>query len=1104
MSADETGSLQEKLLSLAAACDEALAAGDPRTIEDLAAAPPEMRSRLERGLACLQLLQQLRPGPGPTSSSPAPDSSSEAPRCLGRFQIRRELGRGGFGVVFLAYDPQLCREVALKVPRAEALVTPELRERFRYEAQAAAGLDHPNLVPVYEAGEVGPICYIASAYCPGIDLAAWIKARGEPVSFPVAAVLVARLAEAVQHAHQRGVLHRDLKPSNVLLETPRHGPAGGGEPEAALGFVPRITDFGLAKILQGEGCANQTRSGTIAGTPSYMAPEQAVGSTLEIGPATDVHALGAILYEVLTGRPPYQAETVLDTLAQVRSEEPISPTRLRPTVPRDLETICLKCLQKVPIKRYDSAQAMADDLRRFLSGQAIQARPVGWMERTGKWVRRNRVLAGALATVALSLIVGTIVAWWLALQANHALGQAERARQERARAQVDTLLNAEPQAVPALLTGLEATRPEVLPLLKEAYAQAQRNNDRRKQLNASLALLPGDPAQKDYLEQCLLGAAPHEVAVLRDALTPHKQELVPKLWALVGQPVAGRDQERLRAACALARYDPDSPRWAKIQDQVASDLVGVPAVYLAAWLEAMRPVARHLQAPLARVFRDGKRRETERSLAADILAEYAAAQPDVLADLLLDASDRQFAVLFAKLKGHGERGPTLLQSEVEKQPSADARGDDRERLAKRQANAAATLLKLERGAKVWPLLAHRPDPRVRSYLIHRLGPLGVDARVLLGRLDQEPDVAVRRALVLSLGEFTPDKLPLAERQAMLPKLLQLYRDPDPGLRGAAEWLLRHWKHDEPLKEIDRQGVKQKQQRLQKIRAALRKDKDRAKPQWYLNGEGQTMVVLPEPVPFRMGSPPSEAGHQPKEQLHRRRIGRTFALAAKPVTLEQFKRCHKNYRKGTEYYPQYAPTEDCPVHGTDWYSAAGYCNWLSEQEGIPPEQWCYQPNSEGKYAEGMSIAPNYLQRTGYRLPTEAEWEYACRAGAVTSRHYGETEELLAKYGWYLQNASERSWPVGLLKPNDFGLFDMHAHLWVWCQEVYRDYPKGKEGQAIDDNEDLLIVKSTDGRPVRGGSFSTIAAVVRCALRNHFLPSIRLPIIGFRPARTFPVE
>jgi formylglycine-generating enzyme required for sulfatase activity len=370
-------------------------------------------------------------------------------------------------------------------------------------------------------------------------------------------------------------------------------------------------------------------------------------------------------------------------------------------------------------------------------------------------------------------------------------------------------------------------------------------------------------------------------------------------------------------------------------------------------------------------------------------------------------------------------------------------------------------------------------------------------------LNVEKEVSIRRALLLSLGEFSLNQLPLAEREVVLPKLLDWYRhDTDPGLHGASEWLLRQWEQQDKIKEIDQQWAKEKEQRLEHLRKELAGVREKARPQWYVNGQGQTMVVLPGPVEFLMGSRPREAGGVNLEQLHPRRIGRTFALTTKPVTMEQFQHFfRKVYKEDYHCVPLYAPTGDCPVHGTMWYQAAEYCNWLSKEEELPETEWCYVPNQKGWYAEGMKMAPDYLSRTGYRLPTEAEWEYACRAGAVTSRYYGESEELLGHYGRCLANSANHSWLVGSRKPNDLGLFDMHGNIWVWCQERVGLYAQSKQGKPIEATEDSLILNDKEPRGVRGGSFLSQAMHMRSATRDGYVPTNRAFHVGFRPARTF---
>jgi eukaryotic-like serine/threonine-protein kinase len=958
---------------------------------------------------------------------------------------------------------------------------------------------------------------------------------------------------------------------------------------------------------------------------------------------------------------------------------------------------------------------------------------------------------------------------------------------------VESIITAETADVPRL----EA---QLTPYHRWADARLLRHardasEDSKEHLHASLALLPVDDGQVDYLYGRLLNAGPAELPVIRDALAGHRGALVERLWGVLDDAQAQPGQ-RFRAACALASYDVTEDdgnrrRWRKVSGFVIDHLLAAvkqnPSHY-PPLLEMLRPVRGRLLEPLAEVYRNPGRPEAERSFATTILADYAGNLTSVLADLLMDADDKQFAVLYPNLQAHGDRAAALMSAELDNQPrpewedspldpswqrpdpalvgkveAADGLlaerfafcqamplgdflavaeglrpsgyrptrfrpyaaggavlvaavwtrdGKDwrmvyglgkeelanyqqelekknyvpedvagyedkrlvfgavwvtgnpavagrrlslgvplsghqkefdgmvrdglapvtvqavlsdtngaiisqvfgvmagteweqrlaitqeafpifvhtglcvdasisemrpnnsaryaaisysttthsslelcgllgeehsakcqslaamgwrpmaislhstasppgkmattvwhrprvpevtKERLAKRQANAAVALLRMGRTDKVWPLLKHSPDPRVRSYLIHRLSSLGTDAKAVVKRLDEEPDVSVRRALLLALGEFGEKELPQEEREVLLPKLFALYRDaPDPGLHGAAEWLLLRWGQQAEVKaredewreegEERRKEVRAKrEERLGQLRQGLTKD---GRPQWYVNGQGQTMVVVPGPVEFLMGSPPTEAGRRPEEVQHRRRIGRTFALAAQPVTKEQFLRFLPTFSHiEMGRYPE--PT--CPIGGVEWYEAAAYCNWLSRQEGIPEGQWCYETNPKG---EVVKLRENYLRLTGYRLPTEAEWEYACRAGAVTSRCYGEAEEpLLARYGWYDKNSGGLTWPVGGKKPNDLGMFDMHGQVVSWCQESYRAYPQATSGLAIEDEEDKLDVLSTIERVVRGGSFGHRAVNVRCASRVWLVPTNRYGSVGFRPARTF---
>jgi tetratricopeptide (TPR) repeat protein len=373
-------------------------------------------------------------GPETVGAFPIP-SPPDRPVVAG-YEVLGVLGRGGMGVVYRARHITLNRPVALKMILAGVHAGPGLRARFLAEAEAVARLQHPNIVQIYEVGEAGGCPYLALEYVDGGSLAD--RLRGTPPARD-AAGLVETLARAVHAAHEAGIVHRDLKPANVLLgrgdKRPACPPGRKLTSEDACGYEPKITDFGLAKRLDDAG---HTSTGAVLGTPSYMAPEQAAGRNKDLGPAADVYALGAILYEVLTGRPPFKGETPLDTLEQVRSREPVPPSGLRPKVPRDLETICLKCLRKEPGRRYASALVLADDLRRFRDGEPIAARPPGPAERALKWARRRPAVASLIAALGvaapllclLSLAYGT--ASYLAEQRRARLEQEAAGQRARA------------------------------------------------------------------------------------------------------------------------------------------------------------------------------------------------------------------------------------------------------------------------------------------------------------------------------------------------------------------------------------------------------------------------------------------------------------------------------------------------------------------------------------------------------------------------------------------------------------------------------------------------------------------------------------------------
>lgn len=301
---------------------------------------------------------------------------------FGPYVLLQEIGRGGMGVVYKARQKGLDRIVALKMILSSHLASNEQVQRFYAEARAAAHVQDPRIVGIHDVGQIGNQHYFAMEYIAGPSLAERLQHGPLPVENAARCVMI--VAQAIGRLHARGIVHRDLKPSNILLD------------EADL---PCVTDFGLAKMLASGGPA--TRTGAIVGTPSYMAPEQAAGNLAEVGPLSDVYSLGAILFELLTGRPPFDETNPLDTLVQVLEGEPASPSQIRPDVPRDLELICLKCLEKSPENRYQSAEALAEDLERYLQGEPVEARRLGAWTRLFRWARREPALASRLSTLVI-------------------------------------------------------------------------------------------------------------------------------------------------------------------------------------------------------------------------------------------------------------------------------------------------------------------------------------------------------------------------------------------------------------------------------------------------------------------------------------------------------------------------------------------------------------------------------------------------------------------------------------------------------------------------------------------------------------------------------
>jgi serine/threonine protein kinase/formylglycine-generating enzyme required for sulfatase activity len=745
----------------------------------------------------------------------------------------------------------------------------------------------------------------------------------------------------------------------------------------------------------------------------------------------------------------------------------------------------------------------------------LLTQPKDWTDSQRQMIRRADRVIG-LRGVGGALLLAGILAAGLAIH------QRGIAANEKTHAEdlVQGLLKAETARVPEFVEELRAYRRWTDPELRRIV---QKEKDASKQkLHASLALLPVDRDQVNYLLPRLLTAAPGEVNVLRQSLSPYRFALTPRLWNQLEQ---GDSPSLLQAAAALALYDPDHQRWAKVAGNVARAMVSVNPLHVGDWIEILRPVKDELKNPLKEIFRDEARLETDRVHAARLetdrvhaaicLVAYVPDRPEELVDLLKDADPKQFGILLPAVNECRNRSIPLLEASIREGEAPRIRDEDeKDRRAERRAKAAVALVCLGVDEGVWPLLVHSPDPRLRSFIIHWLAGLGADPATredCLRSLDRaavappavggqvvgpgwdDPNrsilfdkyTSIRRALILALGHFDPDRMSAEDRERRIRELLVLYRDDiDAGVHGASAWTLRRWHQEEQVNRIDTELARVRQW---------------GNRRWEVNTLGQTMVIVDGPLRFAMGSPETEPDHDKiEESLHGRRIPRRFAIGAKEVSVGEFAEFLKENRATLPDADILAGTQtDLPQHGVSWYTGAAYCNWLSRREGRPE---VYETNEEKQFAAGMRVKAGSFDQGGYRLPTEAEWEYACRAGAETSRCYGNSWRLLRKYARLVDWDEGTPLPCGSLLPNDLGLFDMLGNRGEWCHDRGYSYEMLTKQPASDFLAEDSI--KSEARVMRGGCYNHRPPAARSAGRYTCPPDAPFLFNGFRLARTCP--
>jgi serine/threonine protein kinase/formylglycine-generating enzyme required for sulfatase activity len=724
-----------------------------------------------------------------------------------------------------------------------------------------------------------------------------------------------------------------------------------------------------------------------------------------------------------------------------------------------------------------------------------------WTRSRHRTPPQRRMLRAAtrrhLLQAALLVLVAALFGW--------GLGEAYRGP-VKAGYLVDALVAADIERVDQIIDELATCRRSADPKLRALVAEP--SSPKKARLRASLALLPVDRTQVGYLEGQFFEVRSDEALAIAQHIaqrlegTDHLRDLVVRLRALLKTEL--KPDRRFRAACALALLDPRID-WSQWSDEVVNELVKQDLPDARKWSCFLPAVNSFVLQSLGRVFLDPGRPESERSRSAYLVIDnhrgvgFTPKRVKMIMDYALDVEGPPYDILNRWFMAAWGREPvTLVHAELDRPSPADPKAVDR--LARRQAHAAVILLQLEirdntrdpldpsepiQADRLWPLLRESPDPRLhslRSYLIHRFARVGVNPDMLLRHYATEGDKSARRAFLLSLGEFTNDRLPLDVRKPLVEQLWQTYRnDADPGIHSTVDWLLRsRWGHGGQVRKIDQELAGQPP----------------GPRRWYVTAhQDHTLAILRDPEEFAMGSPEQEPNRRPEEVHHRCRIPRSFALATKEVTVRQFReflKANPQVRHDSWLDPE---RDDDPVLSVTWFAAAQYCRWLSEQEGIAEDQMCY-PRIP-KIKDGMELPADYLTRTGYRLPTEAEWEYACRAGAVTSRPYGGGDDLLDHYAWNVRNSRGRAWPVGGLKPNDYGLFDMLGNAWEWCHDARDSY----RPEQPEDREQPGPIGAAQERVLRGGGFFSPASEVRSAQRFGFSPQVPFSLAGFRVARTW---
>ena len=847
-------------------------------------------------------------------------------------------------------------------------------KRFRTEAKTTANIQHDNIITVYEIGEVEGQHFYSMQYIEGRTLSELLKAS--PLASHKAATLLKAVAEGVHFAHQANVLHRDLKPANIMIDANDR---------------PYVMDFGLAKTT--DESAYLTQTGTFLGSVAYVSPEQA-RDPASVTASGDVYSLGAILYAALVGKAPFVAEQPMEVLRQLQEADPVPPRKINPTIPRDLDTICLKCLEKIPGRRYTSAKALADDLELFLDNKPIRARRATVLEHGWRWMARN-VAVSVLVGLSVLLLAGLLVA--NALNARHTNKIARDAK-------VEQLATIERSAVAGLIAQLrEYDQSALLPEIKSRFSNA--GNDSAK-LRYALAMCHIDDDLHKFVTDYARSASPEEVELIRSrSIVPNPE--IEAHWAVVNGSVSLPDHV-LRSASVLAGLDPQNPNWQKIESRLIDILFDQNAYSANQWLNLLKPVLPTFEKSFATICTSEEQPE-RKPLAAAALSEIHEADPTALVGLIGQAEPGIFEVFFEKLKT-SPQVDSLLDQAIKN----NIRRDEPE--PAEWANLCICRIRMGK-LSIVDALSQTNDVVLRTMLSLRLGSCRSDILRIADALNQTEDDKISRHLICALGYYSDQNSKYRFQNGSKKKLANFLTHPNAGIRSAAEWVMRRWE----LPILSKGDS-------YRLNAAPRWSRN-----WYFTPHGHMMVAIRErsdylpPIRKRLEDDPEPRGTPAFEFT-------PYAISAYEVTKQQYEtfldEAAPMAAEGKFLMPRivfrhekrFGPDDDSPANFVSFDLAASYCNWLSLKEGIPVDQWCFE-----RVDNSMILVPDFHLKSGYRLPTEFEWENA------SGREFelignDEVARAVANLDYGTKPASIR---VGQLMPNEMGLFDCYGNIYEWC-------------------------------------------------------------------------